>query len=63
MQWPAKKKKGITKIPAVWFALMPGKPLAFWIEVARKAKTRRIAKHNYSKIQLLAKEIAYGTQA
>lgn len=64
MQWPAKKRKaGVPKIPSVWFALLPGQSLAFWIDVAKRAKTRRVRKHDYTKIKQLAKEIAYGSKA
>jgi hypothetical protein len=48
--------KGVL-IPAEWFALMPGQPLVFWMQVAKMAKTKRIRRGNLAGVKALAHTI------
>lgn len=51
---PARPKG--TVIPARWFHLKPGLPLAFWMRVARIVKTRRINRRDLIKVREIVEE-------
>lgn len=50
-------RQSAVRIPVEWFRLRPGKPMVYWVAVARVVRKRHIRKHDYVRVRQVTGEL------